>query len=66
MDENLTREERIRQYAWTWYQFRLQYGRPGTAENDWKKAEHCVEADDKAKMRDDEYHYKLRPSRMKC
>ncbi len=65
MDENLTREERIRNFAYIWWQFRMQYGRPGTPEDDWKKAEHCVDADDKAKMREDERQYVLRPSRMR-
>lgn len=63
MDENLTREERIRIYAYTWWQFRVIHRRPGTPEDDWHKAIHTVDAEDKAKMREDELQYQYQPSK---
>jgi hypothetical protein len=41
-----TREERIREYAYTWYQFRCANGVKGTPEGDWAKAEHIVNSED--------------------
>jgi len=43
-----TREERIREYAYYWYEFRKLHGRPGTKEMDWEKAKHIVDQEDRA------------------
>ena len=42
-----TREERIRKYAQSWYEFRLIGKIPGSAAGDWAKAEHVVDAEDR-------------------
>ncbi len=62
----LTREERIKQYAWNWYQFRIQNNRPGTPEQDWAKAEHMVDAEDRTNLREAQMKYVRQHSKMKC
>lgn len=44
-----TKEERIREYAYSWYQFRVLNRRPGDAKKDWERAEHMVDAEDTIK-----------------
>ena len=51
MRKELTREERIKEYAYTWYLFRKENGRIGTPEQDWEKAEHIVNAEDREKVK---------------
>lgn len=49
MCEESTREERIKKYAYDWYIFRTELCKPprlGSAEGDWEKAEHMVNAED--------------------
>ena len=65
MEETLTKEERIRNYAYTWYQLRQIHGRPGTPERDWQIAVHAVEAEDRAMVIEADDKFKHRPSRMK-
>ena len=65
MDENLTREERIRKYAYGWYEFRQHYSKFGTPEMDWFRAEHMVDAEDKAEIIAIEDKFKRQPSRMR-
>lgn len=47
----MTREERIKAYAYTWYEFRKQNKRPGNAQTDWEKAEHIVDSEDREEAR---------------
>ena len=42
-----TREERIRKYAQSWYEFRVIGKIPGNEKTDWAKAEHIVDAEDR-------------------
>ena len=42
-----TRDERIREYAYYWYEFRKLHGRLGTKEQDWEKARHIVDSEDR-------------------
>jgi len=49
----LSREERIREYAYAWYEFRVQNNRPGNHESDWRKAEHLVDSEEKVKIREE-------------
>ena len=64
--EELTREERVRQYAYTWYCFRKDNNRPGTPAQDWEKACHTVDAEDKAEIINADEKFKRRPSRMRA
>ena len=41
------REERIRKYAQSWYEFRIIGKIPGNDKTDWAKAEHIVDAEDR-------------------
>lgn len=64
--DTLTREERIKEYAYKWYEFRKHYGKHGSAEQDWEKAVHMVDAEDKAMIIEADDKLKHMPSRMRC
>ena len=49
----LSREERIREYAYAWYEFRVENSRPGSAESDWARGEHVVDSEEKVKIREE-------------
>jgi len=61
-DNLLSREERIKKYAYEYY---LRYKKEGFPEDHLIKAEHIVNAEDRVMMMDMEYKFKHRPSRMK-
>jgi len=54
VDETLakSREERIREYAFAWSEFRKANNCPGTAAGDWARAEHIVQAEDITREKD--------------
>ena len=46
----LSREERIKKYAYEWYRIRLANGVKGNAITDWEKATHIVNGEDWAEQ----------------
>ena len=64
MDENLTREERIRNYAYIWWE--LKGKRHGHDVEDFLKAEHIVDAEDRTVLREEQMKYIRQHSKAKC
>jgi len=50
----MDREQRIREYAYTWYCFRRDNRRPGNAMTDWERALHIVEAEEREAVKQKE------------
>lgn len=65
-EDKMTREERIKKYAYEWWQFRVMNNRPGTPEKDFEKAEHIVDNEDRLAVIEADYKFRSQPSRMRC
>jgi hypothetical protein len=62
--EPLTREERIKNYAYTWWE--LKGKRHGHDVEDYLKAEHIVDGEDKVALREKQNEYIQQHSKAKC
>ena len=56
----MTREERIRHYAYDWFEVYKERGYPPDPTRDWLKAEHLVDGEDEARIRQDMVDHKYK------
>lgn len=57
----MNREERVRHYAYDYFEIYKERGYPPNPLRDWLRAEHIVDAEDEARIRDD-----MMNSRSRC